>query len=93
MINFVLSLYTKTMIQTLKMTDFLSDLADFFTGDYSYKRSSDVNDMRKDIMDISHIPTAFDDKENLRNDLNNFLKDTNTAKDKISEELKYGKTK
>ena len=44
-------------------------------------------------MDISHIPTAFDDKENLRNDLNNFLKDTSTAKDKISEELKYGKTK
>ena len=93
MINFVLSFYTKTMIQPLKMTDFLSDLADFFTDDYSYKRSSDVNDMRKDIMDISHIPTAFDDKENLRNDLNNFLKDTSTAKDKISEELKYGKTK
>ena len=93
MINFVLSFYTETMIQPLKMTDFLSDLADFFTGDYSYKRSSDVNDMRKDIMDISHIPTAFDDKENLRNDLNNFLKDTSTAKDKISEELKYGKTK
>lgn len=93
MINFVLSFYTKTMIQPLKMTDFLSDLADFFTGDYSYKRSSDVNDMRKDIMDISHIPTAFDDKENLRNDVNNFRKDTSTAKDKISEELKYGKTK
>ena len=65
MINFVLSFYTKTMIQPLKMTDFLSDLADFFTGDYSYKRSSDVNDMRKDIMDISHIPTAFDDKEKI----------------------------
>jgi hypothetical protein len=44
-------------------------------------------------MDISHIPTAFDDKQNLRNDLNNFLKDSNTAKDKISEELKHGKTK
>ena len=93
MINFVLSLYTKAMIQTLKMTDFLSDLADFFTGDYSYKRSNDVNEMRKDIMDISHIPTAFDDKENLRNDLNIFLKDTNLAKEKISEELKNGKTK
>lgn len=73
------------MIQILKITDFLPDLAFFFTGDYSYKGSIDVNKMRKDIMDISHIPTAFDDKENLRNDLNKFFKDTNLAKYKISE--------
>jgi hypothetical protein len=81
------------MIQALKITDFLYDLADFFTGNYSYNRNTDVNEMRKDIMDISHIPTAFNDKENLRNDLNNFLKDTNIAKNKISEKLKNGKAK
>lgn len=81
------------MIFELKMSDFLSDLADFFTGDYSYKRSSDVNKMREDIMDISHIPTAFEDKENLRNDLNTFLKDTTIAKEKLSEELINGKAK
>lgn len=93
MINFVIYLYTKSMILSIKMTDFLSDLADIFVGDYSYKRSSDVNDMRKDILNISHIPSAYDDKENLRNDLNNILKDTLNAKEKITEELRNGKTK
>ncbi|AUX17515.1 hypothetical protein AQ623_03900 [Flavobacterium columnare] len=81
------------MLQKLKMVGFLSDLADIFTGNYTYKRSSDLDTMRKDIMNVSHIPTAFEDRENLRNDLNSFLKDTLKAKGEIMVELKNGKTK
>ena len=68
-------------------------ISDMFVGDFSSKRNSEVNEMRKNLMDISEIPSAIDDKENLRNDLNSFFKDTLKAQEEIKATFKYGKTK
>lgn len=62
------------MPQSIKKTYSLSDLADVFMGNYSYKSNYDINKMREEIMDISIVPTPHKDKENLRTDLNQAIR-------------------
>lgn len=77
------------MNYTIKISDFLSDLADVFSGNYDYN-NSEINEMRNEIFDISHTPDTCDDKRVLKEDLNTFLKDTQKAHKSIKQELSYG---
>lgn len=80
------------MNYTIKISDFLSDLADIFSGSYTHN-DSEINEIRNQIFDISHTPSADDDKEALKEDLNSFLEDAQLAHKSIKEELYYGETK
>lgn len=74
----------------IKTFRFLSDFADFFSGNYNHK-NFEINEIRKEIFDISLIPNARNDKEALKNDLNIFLRDTEKAHDSLKKEFLYGK--
>lgn len=77
------------MNYTIKISDFLSGLADVFSGSYSHS-NSEINELRDEIFDISRTPNTCDDKDVLKEDLNIFLKDTQKTHESIKEELLYG---
>lgn len=68
---------------------FLINIADIFSGEYRSK-NEEIKAFKDELLNIDDIPTPRTDKENLRNDLNVFLKDTRKAVDTIKEELTYG---
>jgi hypothetical protein len=77
------------MNYTIKISDFLSDLADVLSGNYNHK-DSELNELREDIFDISVTPNSCDDKEVLKEDLNTFLKDTRKSYKSLKEEVLDG---
>ena len=77
------------MNYTIKISNFLSDLADVFSGSYNHN-NSEVNEMRNEIFDISHVPNTCDDKKTLKGDFNTFLKDTQKSHKSKKQELSYG---
>ncbi len=70
------------MSDIFKMSNPLIDLPDIFTGSFVNKNPF-IKDLRDEMFDLSRIPGPKNDKVNLRNDLNNFLKDTRKAQEKI----------
>lgn len=77
------------MLYTHKISDLLMDLPDMFTGCYTNK-NSDLKQIRNEMLDISSIPSPKDDKANLKNDLNDFLKDTRKAQKEIKGKITNG---
>ena len=79
------------MNYTSKVSSFLADLADVFSGNYNNK-SSELDEWREELFDISVTPTIRDDKKALKEDLNTLLKDTQKAHNSLKEELSHGET-
>lgn len=77
------------MSYTIKIAHFLSDIADAFIGNYDHK-SEELDEIRDEVFDISIIPNSGDDKKALKNDFDNFLKDTKKAHKSLKEELENG---
>ena len=70
------------MNYSIKISDFLANIADAFAGDYNHK-NEEINEIRRDVLDISIIPNPGDDKKALKNDFDklqqNCGKDTNMS--------------
>lgn len=79
------------MNYSLKISDFLSNIADAFGGSYNHENES-LDKVRNEVLDISIIPNAGDDKKALKNDFDTFLKDTQKAHKSIKRDMKNGKT-
>ncbi|MBC6408872.1 MAG: hypothetical protein GDA42_00160 [Ekhidna sp.] len=79
------------MNYTSKVSSFLADLADVFSGNYHHK-SSELDEWREELFDISVTPTIRDDKKALKGDFNTFLKDTQKAHNSLKKEFLYGET-
>lgn len=68
---------------------FLSNLTDMYSG--TYKPSDpEINRIRKELLDISRIPTTADDNQSLKADMNNVLRDTKKAYKSIKSKLVNG---
>ena len=65
------------------------DISSIFLGKFE-SNNDEIKAIKKEIFDIDYIPTPSSDKENLRNDLNVFLKDTRKVEKEIKDELTYG---
>lgn len=76
----------------LTIPKFLGKIGRMFYGEYSYENEELAN-IRKEILDISTIPDTSDDKIQLKEDLNLFLKDSKVALNKIKKEERNGKAK
>ena len=76
------------MNYSFKISDFISNISKIFVGEYSYKNNN-LNDLRTEILDISDIPSTWNDKKNLKEDFNLLLSDTKKAQNKIKKEI-YG---
>jgi len=68
---------------------FLSKLIDIYSGTYK-SDNPEINQMKKELMDISRIPTMADDSRFLKADMNNILRDTKKAYKSIKTELANG---
>ncbi|MCH8535096.1 MAG: hypothetical protein LAT51_08520 [Flavobacteriaceae bacterium] len=79
------------MSYTIKISQFLSDIADAFVGNYDHK-SEELDKIRDEVFDISIIPNSGDDKKALKNDFDVFLKDTQKAHQSLKEDSENGKT-
>ena len=79
------------MNYTSKVSSFLADLADVFSGNYNHK-SSEIDELREELFDISVTPNIRDDKKALKEDLNTFLKDTQKSYNSLKEELSHSET-
>lgn len=77
------------MNYSLKISDFLSSIADAFAGDFNHT-NEEINEIRKDVLDISIIPNPGDDKKALKNDFDAILKDTKKAQKDLKAELENG---
>ncbi|EKF56234.1 hypothetical protein I215_01888 [Galbibacter marinus] len=77
------------MSYTIKISDFISNIADAFNGDYDHK-NEELRRFRNEVFDISIIPNSGDDKKALKTDFDKFLKDTRKAHESLKEELENG---
>lgn len=66
------------MTGSIKIDDMFSSILDSFCGVYS-SRDSQINKFKQDILDDIEMPNPSRDKLNLRDDLNNVIKDTNKS--------------
>lgn len=83
------TLSTITMSYSIKISHFLSDIADALSGSYDHT-SEELDEIRDEVFDISIIPNSSDDKKALKEDFDNFLKDTKKAHKSLKEELENG---
>jgi len=77
------------MNYTIKISDLLSNISEIFVGEYNH-RDKELNELRNEILNIDIVPGSDSDKHILKEDFNNFLKDTRKAEKKIKEELLNG---
>lgn len=80
------------MIHSIKMTDFFSNLAEAFYGSYS-SRDHEIEDLKEEILEISHIPPPHQDKVNLKSDLDTVISHYNSASKRAAKKVVNGKAK
>ena len=77
------------MAHTIKISCFLSNIADAFYGVYDHD-IEDLEEIKEEVFDIYHVPHPSHDRKALKEDLNNFLRDTKKAHKSLKEELENG---
>ena len=69
----------------------ISNIQNIFSGSYKSK-NKEIERIRTELKDFSHIPSFKDDRKTLKNDFDTFLGDLKKANHRMKEKLKNGKT-